>query len=254
MLCDDVSIGRLHMRGLFIALALTAAVPAAAQVQSRPTEPPVVTAENEAWYRLGEPLQFAGDVYHPAGATVFFNGNTMVRTGHYNGVPLYADTTIEPYSIVYVPVSRGQLQPYERRRRGDLAGTTGSRTPSFPVDRVPTARSVLQAAAPPTNLPLPIGAIGAYTPEAGGALAAQPQQGQDSTVPLLRPENNDGIWVSFAGARWISAGSAVPLRAQEFELVGDYAGFPVFARTRVKEQVIYIPTRAGLVAPYRRKE
>ena len=54
--------------------------------------------------------------------------------------------------------------------------------------------------------------------------------------------------------KWISAGSAVPPRAQEFELVGDYAGFPVFARARVKEQVIYIPTRAGLVAPYRRKE
>ena len=35
--------------------------------------------------------------------------------------------------------------------------------------------------------------------------------------------------------------------------LGEYAGFPVFARQRVKEDVIYIPTRAGLVAPYRRK-
>jgi hypothetical protein len=246
------------MRGLFIALVLTAAAPAAAQVQSRPTEPPVVTAENETWYRVGEPLQFGGNLYHQVGPTVFFNGNTMVRTGHYNGIPLYADTTIEPYSIVYVPVARGQLQPYERRRRGDLAGTTGSRTPSFPVARVPEGSSILQAAAPPTNLPQPIGAIAAYTPETGGLAAlsaAQPGQGQqDSNVPLLRPENNDGIWVWFSGAKWISAGSAVPLRAQEFELVGDYAGFPVFARARVKEQVIYIPTRAGLVAPYRRKE
>ena len=246
------------MRGLFIAVALTVAAPAAAQVQSRPTEAPIVTAENEVWYRLGEPLQFAGDVYYPAGSTIFFNGNTMVRTGHYNGVPLYADTTIEPYSIVYVPVARGQLQPYERRRRGDLAGTTGSRAPSFPVDRDPASRGILQAAAPPTNLPLPIGAIGAYTPDLGrGADALSPaplQQSQQENVPLLRPENNDGIWVWFSGAKWISAGSAVPLRAQEFELVGDYAGFPVFARARVKEQVIYIPTRAGLVAPYRRKD
>jgi hypothetical protein len=72
-------------------------------------------------------------------------------------------------------------------------------------------------------------------------------------VTVLRPESNDGIWVSFAGFRWISAGPAVPLRAADFQLVGEYAGFPVFARQQAQEEVIYIPTRAGLVAPYRRK-
>ena len=131
------------MRGLFIAFALFVAAPASAQVHSRPTDPPIVTAENESWYRLAEPLQFAGDLYYPAGARVFFNGNTMVRTGHYNGVPFYADTTIEPYSIVYVPIPRGLMQPYERLRRGDLAGTTGSRAPSFPVGTSVGGRGVL---------------------------------------------------------------------------------------------------------------
>ena len=38
-----------------------------------------------------------------------------------------------PYSIVYVPIGRGLLQPYERIRQGELAGSTGSRTPAFPV-------------------------------------------------------------------------------------------------------------------------
>ena len=76
------------MRGLFLAMTLLVAVPAWAQVQSRPTEPPIVTAENEQWYKQGEPLQIGGDVYHQAGASVFFNGNTMVRTAHFNGVPL----------------------------------------------------------------------------------------------------------------------------------------------------------------------
>src|SRR5688572_21157906 len=121
------------MRVLLLLATLTIAAPAGAQVQSRPTDPPLVTAAAESWYQLREPLQFAGELYYPAGATVFFNGNHMVRTGHYNGVPLYADTTVEPYSIVLVPISRGTLQPYERRRNGDLAGTTGSRAPSFPV-------------------------------------------------------------------------------------------------------------------------
>src|SRR5687768_17471546 len=159
------------MRRLMLLLALLATVPAAAQVQSRPTDPPLVTASNESWYALREPITIGGDIYYPAGATVFFNGNTMVRTGHYNGVPLYADTTIEPYSIVYVPLPSGLMQPYERPRRGDLAGTTGSRTPSFPVRTTVEGRGVLMAAAPPTDLPRPIGAIGAFTPDAGGAAA-----------------------------------------------------------------------------------
>src|SRR5688572_21995204 len=143
------------------------AAPATAQVQSRPTDPPIVTAENDSWYRLGEPLQFAGDVYFRAGATVFFNGNTMVRTGHYNGVPLYADTTIEPYSIVYVPIGRWLMQPYERLRQGNLAGTSGSRTPSFPPVRVAPGGSIIpNAGGAPTDAPRPIGAISAFTPEA----------------------------------------------------------------------------------------
>jgi hypothetical protein len=242
------------MRGLFLAMTLLAAAPAWAQVQSRPTEPPIVTAENEQWYKLGEPLQVGGDVYYPAGASVFFNGNTMVRTAHFNGVPLYADTTVEPFSQLLVPVSRGVMQPYERRRSGDLAGTTGSRTPSFPVEPVSgfAYRGPIMAAVSPTNLPQPIGAIDVFTgaPQAGAAPAQSDIQGFQT---LIRPESNDGIWIMYMGVKWLSAGAAVPLRAADFQLVGDYAGFPVFARQGVKDDMIYLPTRPGLVAPYRRK-
>jgi len=118
---------------------------AAAQIQTRPTDPPLVTAANDSWYILGEPVQFAGELYYRAGATVFFNGNTMVRTGHYNGVPLYADTTVEPFSVVLVPISRGVLQPYERPRRGQLVGTSGSRASSFPTALRPDASVIAMA-------------------------------------------------------------------------------------------------------------
>ena len=242
------------MRGLFFAITLLAAVPAWAQVQSRPTEPPIVTAENEQWYKQGEPLQIGGDVYYPGGASVFFDGNTMVRTAHYNGVPLYADTTVEPYSQILVPVSRGVMQPYERLRRGDLAGTTGSRTPSFPVDPVSGFgyRGPIMAAASPTNLPQPIGGIDVFT--GGRPASASPAQSDiQAYQTLMRPESNDGIWIMYMGARWLSAGPAVSLRAADFQLVGDYAGFPVFARQGVKDDIIYLPTRPGLIAPYRRK-
>jgi hypothetical protein len=41
---------------------------------------------------------------------------------------------------------------------------------------------------------------------------------------------------------------------EQFRVVGNYEGFPVFARRDTSEQVIYVPTRAGLVAPYRLKQ
>src|SRR5690242_16675503 len=105
---------RIPMRRLIFVFAVLIAAPAAAQIQSRPSDAPIVTADHDQWYLRGEPVQFAGDEYYAGGPAVFFNGNTMVRSGHFNGVPLYTDTTVEPYSIVYVPLSGGLMQPYER--------------------------------------------------------------------------------------------------------------------------------------------
>lgn len=256
----------------FLLLTLIAATSAGAQVQSRPTDAPVVTAENESWYINGEPLQFAGDLYYRAGARVFFNGNTMVRSGHYNGVPLYTDTTIEPYSIVYVPIQRGLVQPYERPRQGALAGTVASRTPSFPVRLTSTSSiGVLpQAAVAPTALPSPIGALSVYTPEPPFAPVVPPvaplvvptvsaitQPNSETGITFAtigRPASNDGVWIPYLGEKWISAGPAVPISPESFRVVGSYEGFPVFARKDGAEQIIYIPTRAGLVAPYRLKQ
>ena len=118
---------------VLILVALLVSTSAFAQVQSRPTDPPLVSAAGESWYQLREPMVMGNDVYYHAGAAVFFNGNVMVRTGHYNGVPLYADATMEPYSVLYVPIGRGQMQPYERKRQGPLAGMAGSRLSGFPL-------------------------------------------------------------------------------------------------------------------------
>jgi hypothetical protein len=249
------------MRWKWIVLAVLVAIesPAAAQVQSRPTEPPLVTAVHDSWFVLGEPIQFAGELYAPAGPAVFFNGNTMVRSGHYNGVPLYTDTTIEPFSVVLVPMSRGLMQPYRR-----LA---------------PLAPIVLMAPVAPTAPPLSPGAISVYTPDTPGTIATvgvrapavvDPQTNVPLTdivgttgvgvtrshagppvVIMRRPENNDGVWIMFEGEKWISAGRAVPLVAADFVRVGEYAGFSVLTRRDFSEDVIYLPSRAGLIAPYR---
>src|SRR3982751_4444535 len=123
-----------------------------AQATWQPTPPPLVSAENTSWFQAGEPILWNGDFYFPAGALQGFNQYQMVRGGSYRGIPLYTDATFEPYSVVFLPISGARMQPYERRRSGDLAGTTGSRAPSLPTDiglegaSSPTA----QALAPPT--------------------------------------------------------------------------------------------------------
>src|SRR4030095_9199989 len=124
-----------------------------AQMMLRPTPFPVVTAENERWYLAGEPITSEGNIYYPTGAQVYFNPYEMVRSGYYRGIPLYSKTTLEPYSVVFVPIAGGLLQPYERRRDGDVAGTVGSTAPSFPVTRdVEGTTGLHQAQGPPTSL------------------------------------------------------------------------------------------------------
>jgi hypothetical protein len=262
------------MRRVLALLLLTFALvttPATAQVQSRPTDLPIVTADNESWYINREAIQFAGDLYYPAGAAVFFNGNTMVRSGHYNGVPLYTDTTLEPFSVVYVPLERGIMQPYERPRQGSLAGTTASRAPSFPVRAAAATTPLPQAPSAPTAPPTTVGAIGVYTPErtvatsgsstpspvgTTGLVAAVPlpKRNQLTMATVGRPTTNDGLWIRYLGEKWVSAGPAVPLTPAGFRIVGNYDGFAVFARRDKSDQVIYIPIREGLAAPYRLKQ
>jgi hypothetical protein len=65
---------------LFLASAVPApgvhrtAAPAAAQIQARPTEPPLVNASSEEWYQRREPLLLAGETYFTRGAQRFFDG------------------------------------------------------------------------------------------------------------------------------------------------------------------------------------
>ncbi len=116
---------------------MPSAVSAHAQVQSVPTLPPAVSAVGADWFARGAPVLFAGDLYYRAGARFHFDPNVMVPAGTLDGVTIYVDTSVQPYSEILVPIGGGLVQPYERRREGELAGTSGSHAPSFPTDRVP---------------------------------------------------------------------------------------------------------------------
>ena len=80
-----------------------AAVGVSTQAYWQPQPAPLVSAENQAWFRSGEPIAYEGYVYYPAGARVFFDGNVMVRAGAFRGIPIYIDTTIEAFSRIFIP-------------------------------------------------------------------------------------------------------------------------------------------------------
>ena len=192
---------------------------------------------------------------------MFFDGDVMVRSGHYNGVPLYADTTIEPYSVVFVPTGRGLMQPYERVRAGELAGTSGSRPSSFPGQSDRGVRGIPAAGGPPTELPLPIGAISVYTPETGAVAAPAPANvttavGTGGVAPLPqrrgRTPSRDGITVNFAGGTWVATGPAIRTPDQLAQ-VAEYAGYPVYRTKDQSDDEILLPMSPGFVAPFKRK-
>src|SRR5262245_14414820 len=235
------------MKWALAAFVLVLSAPVLAQVDSRP---PIVTAENDQWYRRGEPILFSGELYYPSGPVVFFNGNVMVRTSEYNGVPVYSDATLEPYSILFVPIGSGQMRPYERVRGGELAGTSGSRPSSFP------GRTSGMPA------PVPVEELTSDTSEAGavgttGRIAQSEYAEPTVFVPPVRkpgrPFSYNNVSVQFMGEKWVMAGPSGPLRQGRTQ-VAEYKGFPVFAEKGSEHRRIYLPIAPERFAPFKPAE
>jgi hypothetical protein len=226
--------------GCMLLVAVLASRVGTGQVLVHPNPYPDVTAATAAWQIAGEPVFHAGAYYYPAGPIIQFDGDIMWRTGTFNGVPIYEDATQTPFSVVYVPVGRNLVRSYERPREGELAGTTGSRTPSFPVavdNEAPPERVIVLQAAPPIEAS---GVVAPVTPPT----VPTPRR----NVPIILR-----IWVPFQGARWYNSGAAVPYSADRFIQIGVREGFPVYRQKNGKADEIFIPSVVdGAVAPYRK--
>jgi hypothetical protein len=68
------------------------------------------------------------------------------------------------------------------------------------------------------------------------------------TAPATR---NSGVSIHYDGRTWLSAGAAIPFVEADFVRAADDAGSPVFRRSDRKDDVIYVPTTPGMVAPFR---
>ena len=64
-------------------------------------------------------------------------------------------------------------------------------------------------------------------------------------------ERNRGVTITFAGRTWVSAGAAVPFQEAAFTRAGDSNGFTVYRRAGAKDNIVFVPTMPGMVAPFR---
>jgi len=241
------------MRGIRFGFVLTVAllVPKIgnAQVFQYGTTPPDITAAAAPWQLNAEPIVVGGLTYYPTSGFRFFDGAVMVQTGLFGGVPVYSDTTMEPFSELYIPLSTTRTRVYERRRQRELAGTTGSHLPTFPVQSpsVPAPAQIgtnetFVAATGDATTPVettaaettrPVGTSGSMVPRAVGDSTAsfnraRPRRVSIGTIAAPRGGGAAGVWLEFDGARWYSDGPSVSFSPDRFEPMGEYHGFPVY--------------------------
>jgi hypothetical protein len=242
---------------LFIALLLPTL--SSAQITYRPTPAPQITAASATWRINGEPIFFAGSYYYPAGPTVFFDGQLMARVGDYLTVPVYADTTLEAHSKIFIPIGGAVMKAYERRRAGALAGTVGSTTPNFPVQVSTETLRTDAGVGNPTGEPLrvpedprPIGTTGVTG--TSSVATAPPIVAPTAVESVPRPTRSTGISVEYDGALWVADGPAVSFSPERFDPIGAHRGFPVYRAKGGNPDTIHVTVVAdGPIAPYRRR-
>ncbi len=215
---------------LVAAALLSAPHVARAQLVMQPTPAPLVTAQNEPWFRAGSPIEWSGALFYPAGASRAFDPSTMATAGSYQGIPFYTDSA-QPGSVLLIPISDGRVQPY--------------RPLSTPTTPVGVAGCVSPASAGPAE-PLTASAVTGTTGRiAAGAVA------NGAIESALPPKGLNNAFIDYDGRRWIADGKATATTA-DMQAAGTYHGFIVYTRG-ADRSVMYLPSTAGLVVPFRRQ-
>jgi hypothetical protein len=267
---------RTFLWGLCLSMAVLFPNSGNAQVYQFRSPSPEVTAAGVGWQLNNLPILVGGIVYYPTRGFRMFDGQVMAQVGLFEGVPVYADATIEPGSVIYVPIGRERMREYERRRDRELAGTTGSRAPSFPVASASAqdlrdgrlgsvgtsgmregslsaaaATAVVYESAPSPRAAGIDAAVSATVGTSGRFDRSRPRRTAIESIPRAAASN--GVWLEFSGQRWYSAGAAVPFAADRFEAVGTYRGFPVYRDASGDSTYIWVSVvKDGPVAPYAR--
>jgi hypothetical protein len=193
---------------------------------------PEVTAATAPWQVNDDYIVVQGLVYYPTRETRMFDSQVMTQIDVYEGVPVYADTTREPFTLVYVPLTRSNMRTYERADTPDTPVISG-RGRAMPPRTAPTTGTI--------DRPLEI--------ERESPADTTFRRRTFESIPP--PHDNSGVWISFNGRRWFSDGAAVVHMPNRFVQVGTYRGFPVYRDAWTADDRIWIPAViGGPLTPY----
>jgi hypothetical protein len=252
---------RRFLSGVAVLVAVFLPNVGSAQVFRFRTPPPDTSAAGAGWQINSEPIVVGGLTYYPTRGFRLFDGQVMAQAGMFQSVPVYADLTIEPYSELYVPLGNGRMRVYERRRDRELAGTTGSHVPTFPVESpsVPPTERLVSSTDEVTSQKT-IGTGGTMVPRAASdstsaVLRRSARVPHTAVISAIPPDPHaQGVWLDFNGARWYSSGSAVSFSPDRFQPMGEYRGFPVYRETTGNDEEIWVSVvKDGPLAPYRKQ-
>lgn len=230
-----------------------------AQVFQFRTPPPDISAAAAQWQIDGDPIVVGGLTYYATRGFRLFDGQVMAQAGMFEHVPVYTDTTIEPYTELYVPLGSGRMRIYERRRDRELAASAGSHLPTFPVESPsvqPTDRAALSTDEMRSHDA--VGTGGSFRPrfasDTASTVVPERMRERVSIVTGVPPGGAiDGVWLEFNGSRWYSSGPAVSFSPDRFEPMGEYRGFPVYRDTTGGNDAIWVSVvKDGPLAPYKK--
>jgi len=232
---------RRHIIAVVALMAVLCAQSADAQALQAQTPAPEVNAATATWQIENEPIVVAGLTYYPTRETRLFDSQVMMQVDVYRGVPIYADSSLEAFTIVYVPLSRDRMRTYERPHDPNFAASSGR-----------------GAVVPPAGIAAaieeqtPVGTAGTIvTPPPEPVSGPEQRRRRSSIESIPRPRESGGIWIPYAGARWYNAGAAMPYSPDRFVQIGTYHGFPVYRDRTARENRIWIPAvDGGLLTPY----
>jgi hypothetical protein len=197
---------------------------------------PAVNAAAADWQVNSDNIVVSGLLYAPTREIRLFDAQVMTQIGMYEGVPMYADVTKEPWSIVYVPVGGARMRTYLKKATIDTSGPVAVGTGGY---------------VPPPDVAGETVAVPAST--VGTTVSVPPPA--KSRTPLVesvpQARTNRGVWLEYRGQRWYLDGEAVSYTPARFAWVGDYRGFPVYRETGVRSDRIWIAAvKDGPLAPY----
>jgi hypothetical protein len=191
------------------------------------------------------PQRYAFDPYKPSDLAIV----RQVGAGILAHAPLSSLLQLDPY----VPTEAELLRQYGGALPvWPFAWYPVYPQPAYSLDFSRVCQSISQATTASAEPPITTFAeLLAALERVRVASGAAPSAGRSVSAPAALVDRNTGVSIDYAGRTWVSAGRAVAFDDGQFVRVGELSGSPIFRRMGSSEEIIYVPTTTGMLAPFR---